>query len=63
MTPWQLFLKTQSGQTYRVFHGFGQAKFADGGSFLGSSQLSILPKLPLKMTLNLIMVKIDPKLI
>jgi len=25
---------------YRVFHTFGQAKFADGGSILGSSQLS-----------------------
>jgi len=25
---------------YRVFHGFGQAEFADGGSILGSSQLS-----------------------
>ncbi len=23
---------------YRVFHGFGQAKFPDGGSVLGSSQ-------------------------
>jgi len=25
-------------QLYRVFHGFGEAKFADGGSILGPSQ-------------------------
>jgi len=30
---------------YRAFHGFGQAKFLDGGSALGSSQFSILPQL------------------
>ncbi len=33
----------------RVFHRFGQAKFPDGGSVLGSSQFSIMPQLPLKM--------------
>jgi len=33
---------------YRAFHGFGQAKFPDGGSVLGSSQVSILPQLPQK---------------
>ena len=27
---------------YRVFRGFGQAKVADGGSILGTSQLSSL---------------------
>jgi len=34
--------------TVRAFHGFGQAKFADGGSILGSSQFTQLPQLPLK---------------
>jgi hypothetical protein len=28
---------------YRAFHGFGKAKFAYGGSILGSGQFSILP--------------------
>jgi len=28
---------------YRAFHGFGQAKFAYGGSTLGSSQFPLLP--------------------
>jgi len=46
-----------------VFHGFGQAKFADGGSILGSSQSSLLSELPLKTTLNLKVVKIDLKII
>jgi len=36
-----------------VFQGFEQAKFADGVSILGSSQLSLLSKLPLKTTLDL----------
>jgi len=48
---------------YRAFHGFGQARFADGGSILGSSQLSLLFELPLKTTLNLKVVKIDSKII
>jgi hypothetical protein len=34
-----------------VFHQFRQAKFADGGSILGSSQFWVLLQLPLKMTL------------
>jgi len=34
-----------------VFHGLGQAKFAKGGSVLGSSQFTLLPQLPLKMRL------------
>jgi len=31
--------------SYRAFYGFWQAKFADGGLALGSSQFSILPQL------------------
>ncbi len=36
-----------SKHNYRAFHGFGQAKFPDGGLVLGSRQFSILPQLPL----------------
>ncbi len=32
--------------TYRVFHRFGLAKFADVGSISSSSQLTQLPQLP-----------------
>jgi len=46
-----------------VFHGFWQGKFADGGSILGSSQLSLLFELPLETMLNLKVVKIDSKII
>jgi len=46
-----------------VLPGFGQAKFSYGGSILGSSQIALLPQLPLKMTLNLKVVKIDSKII
>ncbi len=42
-----------TGLYYRVFHGFGQAKFADGGSILGSSQFTQLSQLPLKTTLDI----------
>jgi len=28
---------------YRVFHGFGKAKFPDGGLVFGSSQFSLFP--------------------
>jgi len=52
-----------SEKNYRVFHGFGQAKFADGGSILGSSQLSLLSELTLKMTLDSKVAKIDWKII
>jgi len=45
-----------------VFHGFGQAEFADGGLILGSSQLSLLTELPVKTTLDLKMVKIESKI-
>jgi len=47
--------------TYRVFHGFGQAKIAYGGSILGSSQFALLPQLPPKIMLGLKVVKIDSK--
>jgi len=46
-----------------VFHGFGQAKFAYGGSILGLSQFTLVPQVPLKMVLDLKMVKNDSKII
>jgi len=48
---------------YRAFHGLGQAKFAYGGSVLGLNQFTLLPKMPLKMMLDLKAVKIDSKII
>jgi hypothetical protein len=36
---------------YSMFRGFNQAKFADGGSILGSSQFFLLPQWPLKTML------------
>jgi len=47
---------------YTVFHGFGQSKFAYGGSILGSSQFTLLPQLPLNMMLSLKVVRIDTKI-
>jgi hypothetical protein len=47
----------------RAFHVFGQAKFACGGTTLGSSQISLLPQLHLKTMLDLKVVKIDTKII
>jgi len=44
-----------------VFHGFVKVKFVYDDSVLGSSQFSILPKLPPKIMLNSKVVKIDPK--
>jgi len=44
---------------YRAFYGFGQAKFSYVGSILGSSQITLLPQLPLKAMLDLKVVKID----
>jgi len=44
---------------FRVFHGFGQAKFAYGGSILGSSQFTLLLQLPLKMMLCFIFYEIS----
>ena len=32
--------------SYRAFHRFGQAKIANGGLVLGSSQFMLLPHLP-----------------
>jgi len=46
----------------KVFHGFGQAKFANGGSILSSSQFTLLSQLPLKTMLSLKVVKIDSKI-
>ena len=48
---------------YRVFHRFGQAKFAYGGQVLGLSQLLLLPQLPEKTKLALKVVKINSKII
>jgi hypothetical protein len=50
-------------KNYKAFHLFGQAKFPDGGLRLGSSQFSILPRLPLKLLLNSKAVKIVSKII
>ena len=55
--------KEKTCYIYRVFHGLWQDKFADGGSILGSSQLSLRPKLPLKTMLDLKVVKINSKII
>jgi len=49
------------GNSYRLFRGFVQAKFSDGGSVLGSNQFSILPQLPLETMVCLKVVKIDLK--
>jgi hypothetical protein len=48
---------------YIAFHGFGQAKFPNGGLVLGSSQFSILPQLPPKILLDSKVVKINLKII
>jgi len=50
-------------QGYRAFHGFGQAKFPDVGSALGSSQFLVLPHLPPKILLDSKVVRNDPKII
>jgi len=44
---------------YRAVHGFGQDKFPDGGSVLGT----ILPQLPPKIMLDSKVAKINPKII
>jgi len=54
---------TLSSNTYKTFHGFGHAKFPDGGSVLGSSQFSTLPQLPPKILLDSKVFKIDLKII
>jgi hypothetical protein len=48
-------------QSYRAFQGFVQA--FTHCLILGSSQFTLLPQLPLKMVLNLKVVKIDSKII
>jgi len=55
-------LTKNSFNRYRVFHGFGQAKFADGGLILDPSQFTLLLKLPLKTMLSLKVVKIESKI-
>ena len=45
------------------FRGFRQTKFAYSSSILGSSLLTQLSKLPLKIMLNIKVVKIDSKII
>jgi len=50
-------------QRYLGFHGFGQAKFANGCPIVGSSHFTLLPQLPLKMMLNLKVVRIDLKIL
>jgi len=42
---------TYLGFRYKAFHRFEQAKFAHGGSILGSSQFLLMPQLPLKQNL------------
>jgi hypothetical protein len=56
-------IRTSRPLWYSLFHQFRQAKFANGGSILSSSQFSILPQLPQKMKLASKVVKIDPKII
>ena len=48
---------------YKAFHRFGQAKIAYGGLVLGSSQFSLLSRLPQIMMLASKGVKIDLKII
>ncbi len=48
---------------YSVFQGFRQAKSANGGWILSSSQFLILPQLPQKMKLASKVVKVDSKII
>jgi len=53
------YIEVKVGHYYRAFHGFGQAKFPDGGLALGWSQFSILPQLHQKMILASKGVKIN----
>jgi len=57
----KLFSTNPNFNSTAPIHGFGQAKLADGGLILGSRQFTQLPQLPLKMRLNLKVVKIDSK--
>jgi len=49
--------ENKQGLNYRVFHGFGQSKFAHGGLILGSSQFTLLPQLPFKTIISLKVVR------
>jgi len=59
----QVIMNCSLSGLYRAFHGFGQAKFRNGGSILGSSQFAIQPQLLSKILLDSKVVKIDPKII
>ncbi len=59
----QRFLIPTSFLPYSVFHRFGQAKFAHGGSILSSGQFLLLPERPLETTLAIKVFKIDSKII
>ncbi len=48
---------------YSMYHGFGQAKSAFGGSILGQSQFPQLLQLPQKMKFASLGVKSDSKII
>ncbi len=48
---------------YIMIQAFRQAKSANGGSILSSSQFMILPQLPQKMKLASKVVKVDSKII
>jgi len=54
-----IFFMANFSLFYRAFHGFEQAKFAYGGSILGSSQFPLLSQMPLKTMLDLKVVKIN----
>jgi hypothetical protein len=51
----------KGARLYKVFHRFGQAKFADVGSILGSSQFLLLSPLPKNMKLPSKVFKVDSK--
>jgi hypothetical protein len=57
------FLHNTRDISYIAVHRFGQAKFAESGLILGSSQFTQLLQQPLKTTLNLKKVKINFKII
>ncbi len=61
--PGTAFWSSTTFLRYSVFHRFREAKFANGGSILSSSQFLMLPQLPQKMKLVSKVVKIDPKII
>ncbi len=54
---------TSSLDIYSVFHRFRQAEFYNSSSILSSSQFLLLPQRPLKMTIDIKVVKIDSKII